>query len=564
MPTQPLSNLEVAQRTRLRSLSDVADEFGVSERALLPWGPNVAKLDPLALPPPSRPPGKLVLVTAMNPTPAGEGKTTTSVGLTQGLRALGERACVVLREPSMGPVFGVKGGGCGGGLSQVLPMEEINLHFTGDLHAVTAAHNLLAAMADNHLHHGNALGFESRELIWPRAIDMNDRALRDVVIGMGGRTGGVPRQSRFDISAASEVMAILALAKNLDDLKERLGRIVVGFTGGKEPRALQASLLKAQGAMALILKNALKPNLVQTVEGAPALVHAGPFGNIAHGCPSVQAIDLSLAHADYTIVEAGFGADLGAQKFLDILCPLLGEGGVWPDAVVLVGTARAAKMHGGVPLEKVAEPNPGAVLRGLANIEAHVDALRLRGLSPIVALNQRVGDSPEDERAFLDGLAARAIPALPADPYGAGGAGCAALAAAIRDAAKASRPAPHHPYQPNDPLPTKLNGIVREVCGGLGARLEKQATNSLALFERTGFGALAPCVARTQYSLSADPKLLGRPSDFEVAVRDVRLLAGAGFLVALAGEIMTMPGLGKAPSAEGMDVAADGTAIGLF
>jgi formate--tetrahydrofolate ligase len=369
-----LTNLEVAQTTQLRSLSSIAEILGLPHGAVLPWGPHAAKLDPSRAPGHAR--GKMVLVTAMNPTPAGEGKTTMVVGLTQGLLKQGESACAVLREPSLGPVFGIKGGGCGGGHSQVLPMEEINLHFTGDLHAISAAHNLLAAMVDNHLHHGNACRLEEREILWPRVMDMNDRALRDVVVGLGGKTGGVPRQTRFDITAASEVMAILALARDLADLKERLGRIVVGFTRGKTPEPVTAADLKAHGSMALILKHALLPNLAQTVEGAPALVHTGPFGNIAHGCPSVQAIDLSMRHAAYTVVEAGFGADLGAQKFLDIVCPITGD---WPDAAVIVGTVRACKVHGGVPMAKVAEPDPEAVSRGLENVIAHVEALRRRG-----------------------------------------------------------------------------------------------------------------------------------------------------------------------------------------
>jgi formate--tetrahydrofolate ligase len=387
-----LTNLEVAQATQLRPLSAIAEVLGLPAGAVLPWGPHAAKLDPSLSAGRGR--GKMVLVTAMNPTPAGEGKTTTVVGLTQGLVKQGESACAVLREPSLGPVFGIKGGGCGGGRSQVLPMEDINLHFTGDLHAVSAAHNLLAAMVDNHLHHGNALGLEDREILWPRVMDMNDRALREVMVGLGGRTGGVPRQARFDITAASEVMAILALARDLADLRERLGRIVVGFTRGKTPKPVTAGQLKANGSMALLLKHALKPNLAQTVEGAPALVHTGPFGNIAHGCPSVQAIDISMRHAAYTVVEAGFGADLGAQKFLDIVCPITGD---WPDAVVLVGTVRACKVHAGIPMAKVAEPNPEAVTRGLENVLAHVEAMRRRGLEPVVSLNQRSGDPAVDE-----------------------------------------------------------------------------------------------------------------------------------------------------------------------
>ncbi len=554
-----LTNLEVAQTTRLRPLSAVAELLGLPRDAVQPWGPHAAKVDPALAPGRGR--GKLVLVTAMNPTPAGEGKTTTVVGLTQGLMKQGESACAVLREPSLGPVFGVKGGGCGGGRSQVLPMEEINLHFTGGLHAVSAAHNLLAAMVDNHLHHGNALGLEEREILWPRVLDMNDRALRDVVIGLGGRTGGVPRQSRFDITAASEVMAILALARDLADLRERLGRIVVGFTRGKSPRPVTAAELKAHGAMALLLQHALKPNLVQTVEGAPALVHTGPFGNIAHGCPSVQAIELSMRHAAYTVVEAGFGADLGAQKFLDIVCPITGD---WPDAVVLVATVRACKVHGGVPPAKVAEPDPEAVTRGLANVVAHVEGLRRRGLEPVVALNRRAGDPEVDERAFREGLAARGIAVVDADPYSGGGEGCLELATAVREASRRKRPEPRHPYGAADRLPEKLAGIVRMVSGGDGATLESAARASLERFEAAGYGGLAPCVARTQYSLSDDPKALGRPTGFTVIIRQIRLLAGAGFLVALAGDILTMPGLGAKPAAEGIDVAPDGTAIGLY
>lgn len=553
----PVTNLAVAASTPLRPLSLIGERLRIPSEALLPWGRHAAKIEAEAIPAQGR--GRLVLVTAMNPTPAGEGKTTTAIGIAQGLTRRGVRACVALREPSLGPVFGMKGGGCGGGFSQILPMEDINLHFTGDLAAITSAHNLLAAMLDNHLHHGNALGLDIRDILWPRVMDMNDRALRGLVLGLGGRNDGIPRQGRFDITAASEVMAIMALASDLPDLKARLARIVVGFSAQGKP--ITALDLHATGAMALLLRDALLPNLVQTVEGTPAIVHCGPFGNIAHGCSSLRGTQLSMRLADITITEAGFGADLGAQKFLDIVCPL---GGFWPDVVVLVGTIRAAKYHGGVPIAALTSPDHAALLRGMDNLFAHAEALKNRGLSVVIALNQRADDPTEEAAIFLKACQEAGWKATAADPFSKGGEGCLATADAIQEAMPAQTPTPFHPYAPNDPFREKLRKVLRFTCGAREVVLTPAAEASLKRFEAAGFGLLPPCIARTQYSLSDNPKALGRPKDFEVTIREIRLSAGAGFLVALAGEIMTMPGLAKEPAAHHIGIDDNGHPYGIF
>ena len=552
------SDIEIAQAARLRPIADVAAELGLGPEELLPYGHTKAKISMAAIRA-RKPSGRLVLVTGINPTPAGEGKSTVTVGLSQALRRMGKKTIVCIREPSLGPVFGVKGGAAGGGYAQVVPMDEINLHFTGDFHAVTSAHNLLSAMLDNHLHHGNGLGLDQRRITWPRAIDMNDRALRQIVVGLGGMNGGPSREDRFVIVPGSEIMAILCLASDLADLEARLGRIVVGLTREKKP--VTAAALKASGAMTLLLRDALLPNLVQTLEGGPALVHGGPFGNIAHGCNSLIATRLALGLGEIVLTEAGFGADLGGEKFLDIKCRL---GGLNPEAAVVVATVRALKMHGGVRKDALGTPDPAAVSRGLANLEAHVRNLGKFGLPVIVALNRFTADTREELDTVLAAAAGWGVRAALSEVWARGGAGgedvARELLAVLEEGAACFRPL----YDLALPIKRKIELIATEIYGAAGVDFQAAAERSIAQCEAMGLGATPVCMAKTQYSFSDDPGRLGRPTGFRITIRDVYASAGAGFVVALAGDIMTMPGLSRTPAAEAIRVHPDGRIEGLF
>jgi formate--tetrahydrofolate ligase len=496
----------------------------------------------------------------MTPTPAGEGKSTTTVGLADGLRRIGKRAVVALREPSLGPVFGMKGGATGGGRAQLAPMEDINLHFTGDMHAIGASHNLLAAMLDNHLAQGNALELDTRRILWKRVVDMNDRALRHIVLGLGGPAHGVPREGGFEITVASEVMAILCLSSDLQDFKARAGRIVVGETSAGTP--ITAAQLRAPGAMAVLMKDAIKPNLVQTLEGTPALVHGGPFGNIAHGCNSVIATRLALKLGEVVVTEAGFASDLGAEKFFDIKCRV---SGLTPAVAVVVATVRALKMHGGVALADLARPDPDAVRRGLDNLAKHVENVRLFGVAPVVALNHFVGDADAEVAVVADACRGWGVPCEVSRGWAEGGAGTTALARLVVDVMKDGGDRIFTPLYPDAmPLVQKIETIATKVYGADGVRLAPAAAQKLARWETLGYGTLPVCMAKTQNSLSDDARKAGRPRGFTITVRDAKLAAGAGFVVAYAGDILTMPGLPKAPGAESMDVDVDGNVVGLF
>jgi formate--tetrahydrofolate ligase len=552
------SDIEIAQAAHPRPILEVAAELGLSPSEILPFGHNKAKITMPALE--ARPPkGRLVLVTGINPTPAGEGKSTVTVGLSQALRRLGEHVMVCIREPSLGPVFGVKGGAAGGGYAQVIPMDEINLHFTGDFHAITSAHNLLSAMLDNHIHHGNALGIDSRRITWPRTMDMNDRALRNIVVGMGGLNGGPTREDRFVIVPGSEIMAILCLSKDLQDLEARLGRIIVGLTRDRRP--IRAADLKASGAMTLLLRDALLPNLVQTLEGGPALVHGGPFGNIAHGCNSLIATRLGLGFGGLVLTEAGFGADLGAEKFLNIKCRL---GGLAPEAAVIVATVRALKMHGGVKKDALGTPDVAALNRGMANLEGHVRNLQKFGLPVIVALNRFLSDSAEELDTVLAAAAGWGVRAALSDVWARGGEGGEAIArellAVLAEGKSDFRPL----YDTTLPIKRKIETIATEIYGASGVDYAPAAERAIAQCEAMELADTPICIAKTQYSFSDDPAKLGRPSGFRITIRDVYPSAGAGFVVALAGEIMTMPGLSKTPAAESIRIHAGGRIEGLF
>ena len=552
------SDIEIAQAAKMRPIAEVAAEVGLTVDEILPYGKYKAKIAPEAIKARS-PSGRLVMVTGINPTPAGEGKSTVTVGVGQALRRLGKKVVICIREPSLGPVFGIKGGAAGGGYAQVVPMDEINLHFTGDFHAITSAHNLLSAMLDNHIHHGNALGIDTRRITWPRTIDMNDRALRQIVVGLGGLNGGPSREERFVIVPGSEVMAILCLAADLQDLEARLGRIIVGLTRDKKP--ITATDLKASGAMTLLLKDAIIPNLVQTLEGGPALVHGGPFGNIAHGCNSIVATKLGLSLGDIVITEAGFGADLGAEKFLNIKCRV---GGLNPEAAVIVATVRALKMHGGVKKDQLGTPDLKALERGLVNLEAHVRNMGKFGLPVVVAVNRFVADSPEELQLVLQSAKSWGVRAALSDVWAKGGEGGEAVAKeilAILDEGK-SRFKPL--YDIALPIKDKIEVVAKEIYGADGVDYSATADRNIAQCEAMGLGATPVCMAKTQYSFSDDPTKLGRPKGFRITIKDVYPSAGAGFVVALAGEIMTMPGLAKSPSAEAIRVHADGRIEGLF
>ena len=557
---QMKSDIEIAQQAESRPIADIAAAAGIPDAYLEQYGRNKAKvelslLDALS----DRPDGKLILVTAITPTPAGEGKTTTTVGLGDGLRQIGKNAIVALREPSLGPVFGVKGGAAGGGYAQVIPMEEINLHFTGDFHAIGAANNLLAAMLDNHIYQGNALGIDPKRITWRRCVDMNDRQLRNVVDGLGGRTNGVPREDGYDITVASEVMAVLCLSSSIADLKARLGRIIVGYTYDEQP--VTADDLHASGAMAALLKDALKPNLVQTLEGTPAFVHGGPFANIAHGCNSIMATRMALKLSDYTVTEAGFGADLGAEKFLDIKCRMAA---LKPDAVVIVATVRALKHHGGAQKADLGKEDLAALERGLPNLLQHVENItQVYHLPAVVAINAFPTDTSAELTLVESRCRALGVYVALSEAWARGGAGAVALAQEVVRLCEAPN-AFAFAYDADAPILDKLRAIATRVYHADGVQLVGNALKQLPQIERLGFDKLPICMAKTQYSFSDDPALLGAPSGFTVTVRNLKICAGAGFLVALTGDVLTMPGLPKAPAAERIDVDANGVISGLF
>ncbi len=553
------SDVEIAQEATMRPIGEIAAKLGIQEDELELYGKYKAKVTPETWQRvKDRPNGKLILVTAINPTPAGEGKTTTSVGLADAFARQGKKTAVALREPSLGPCFGLKGGAAGGGYAQVVPMEDINLHFTGDFHAITTAHNLLAAVIDNHIQQGNALDIDVRRIVWKRVLDLNDRALRHIVIGLGGKAHGTPRETGFDITVASEMMAILCLATSLTDMKKRLGEIIVAYS--RDGRAIRARELGVTGALTLLFKDAIKPNLVQTLEGTPAFIHGGPFANIAHGCNSVMATKYALKLADYVVTEAGFGADLGAEKFLDIKCRFAG---LKPDAVVIVATVRALKMHGGLPKTDLAKVDMAALERGLANLTKHIESIHAFGLPVVVAINAFPTDTPE-ELAFVEEQC-RALGAEVAlsEVWAKGGEGGLALAEKV--AAAAEKPSDFHfIYDTAQSIPEKIAAITRTIYGGDGVDFTPAAKKQLAEIEALGLDKMPVCMAKTQYSLSDDAAKLGRPEGFRITVRELRVSAGAGFIVALTGNILTMPGLPKHPAAENMDIDESGKITGLF
>mgnify|MGYP000996719703 CR=1 FL=1 len=552
------SDIEIAQECKMLPICDVAAAAGISEDLLEYYGKYKAKLDITALK--DRPAkGKLILVTAINPTPAGEGKTTTSVGLADGLRKLGKNAMLALREPSLGPVFGVKGGAAGGGYAQVVPMEDINLHFTGDFHAIGAANNLLAAMLDNHMQQGNLLNIDPRRIVFTRVMDMNDRALRNITIGLGGKVNGVPREDHFMITVASEVMAILCLAADLDDLKKRFGDILVAYSYAGKP--IYARDLHAEGAMTALMKDAIKPNLVQTLEGTPCLMHGGPFANIAHGCNSVQATKLALKLGDIAITEAGFGADLGAEKFMDIKCR---KAGLAPDCIVLVATVRALKYNGGVPKTELNAPNMDALERGICNLDAHLDNMKKFGVPVVVAINAFPTDTAEEMEFIRKHCAERGVRVALSEVFAKGGEGGEELAREVLTVLDEGKADFHMLYEDELPLEEKIRRIAKEIYGADGVTFAPAAHKELMNITDMGYGTLPVCIAKTQYSLSDDASLLGRPSQFVVSVRSARLAAGAGFVVVETGAVMTMPGLPKVPAAEKIDVDNAGVITGLF
>ena len=554
-----LTDIEIAQQCAMKPITEIASELNIRPEELEPYGHYKAKLsdslfDRLA----DRPNGKLVLVTAINPTPAGEGKTTTTVGLGQAMKKIGKNAIIALREPSLGPVFGIKGGAAGGGYAQVVPMEDINLHFTGDMHAITAANNLLCAILDNHLQQGNELGIDPRRVLFKRCMDMNDRALRNTIVGLGGKANGVVREDGFQITVASEVMAILCLAADLQDLKERLGNILVAYTYDNKP--VYAKDLKVNGSMAVLLKDAIKPNLVQTLENTPALMHGGPFANIAHGCNSVRATKLALKLADYTITEAGFGSDLGAEKFLDIKCRYAG---IAPSAIVVVATLRALKYNGGVPKADTAKPNVEALKAGLCNLAAHVENMKKFGVPVVVAINHFLTDTDEEIEVLENYCRENDVEFALSDVFAKGGEGGKELAEKVVKACeKSANFAPI--YILDLSIKEKIETIAKEIYGADGVDYSAAASKAIADIEKLGYSKLPVCMAKTQYSLSDDANKLGRPSGFRINIREVKVSAGAGFVVALAGAIMTMPGLGKDPAAYRIDIDADGQIHGLF
>jgi formate--tetrahydrofolate ligase len=553
------SDIEIAQRVKMRPIEDVAAELGLERDELDFHGKYIAKIPLDVAQRPIR--GRLVVVTATNPTPAGEGKSTVSVGLAQALRRMGKKVALCIREPSLGPVFGVKGGAAGGGFAQVVPMDDINLHFTGDFHAISSAHSLLAAMLDNHLQQGNALGIDPRRITWPRTIDMNDRALRNVIVGLGGAADGVPREEHFIIVPASEIMAIVALATSVQDLEERLARVILGSTYGAAKRPVTAGELRAAGAMALLLKDAIRPNLVQTLEGGPAFVHAGPFGNIAHGCNSILATRSALALADLVVTEAGFGSDLGAEKFFDIKCRM---GGLNPEAAVIVATVRSLKMHGGADKKNLGVEDLRALERGLPNLEKHVENVRHFGVPGVIALNRRSADSEAELEVVAEFAKSLGVPLALTEVWEKGGAGGEALGSELL-ALLDKKGAEYRPlYATDRPIKEKIDTIVRQIYGGEGADYTPEADRAITYLESIGMGGTPVCMAKTQYSLTDDATKLGRPRGFRITVNEVRPSAGAGFVVAQCGDIMTMPGLPKEPAAERMARLPSGEIVGLF
>ncbi len=560
-PLEQLSAIEISQRTKLLPIEAVAAKAGIKEEDLDLYGKTKAKISlELYRRLKDAPTGKLILVTAIHPTPAGEGKTTTSIGLTNALNRLGKKTILCLREPAVGPCFGVKGGGTGGGYAQVAPMEDINLHFNGDFHVVTSAHNLLAALLDNHLHFGNALGIDQRKIVWRRVMDMNERALREIVIGLGGTANSIPRESGFDITPASEVMATLCFSESLPELKARLGRIVVACSHGGQ--LITARDLKADGAMTVLMRYGVQPNLVQTLEGNPALIHGGPFGNIAHGCNSVTATKLGLRLADFTVTEAGFGADLGAEKFLNIKCR---KTGLRPDLAMLVATVRALKYHGGIKVAELGQPNVAALEAGLANLLKHIENLQAFGMPVVVCINAFASDTPEEWQVIRETCAKIRVPVALSEHFARGGAGAEDLARLVLETtARPGSGGVNFTYPDKLSLLEKVRAIAQKIYGADDVVAEGNTAEKLRSFEDAGFGDLPICMAKTQYSFSANPNLRGRPRDFIVPLRDARLSAGPGFVVVFTGNIMTMPGLPKVPAAETMDVDASGNTVGLF
>ena len=553
------TDVEIAQSAQMQDIRRIAEKLNISEDELELYGKYKAKISLETWQRiKDRPNGKLVLVTAINPTPAGEGKTTTSVGLADAFHKQGKKVAVALREPSLGPCFGLKGGAAGGGYAQVVPMEDINLHFTGDFHAITTAHNLLAAVIDNHIHQGNALDIDVRRVVWKRVLDLNDRALRHVVIGMGGKAHGVPRETGFDITVASEMMAILCLASDLEDMKKRLGEIVVAYT--RDGRAVRAKELNVTGALTLLFKDAIKPNLVQTLEGTPAFIHGGPFANIAHGCNSVMATKFALKFADVVVTEAGFGADLGAEKFLDIKCRFAG---IHPDAVVIVATVRALKMHGGMDKKDLGKVDMSALERGMQNLEKHIENIQKFGLPAVVAINAFPTDTKEELDFVETACNKRGAEVALSEVWAKGGEGGLKLAEKV-EAAMAKPNDFHFMYDTEQSVEEKITAVVKEIYGGDGVAFTAAAQKQLAEIKELGFDKMPVCMAKTQYSLSDDAGKIGRPTGFTVTVRELRISAGAGFIVALTGNILTMPGLPKHPAAENMDIDNEGKITGLF
>ncbi len=555
-----LSDIEIAHQCKMKPIAEIAKTANIEDKYWEPYGTYKAKIDPALMKDTDRPDGKLILVTAITPTPAGEGKTTTTIGLADGLRRIGKDVTVALREPSLGPVFGVKGGAAGGGYAQVVPMEDINLHFTGDFHAIGAANNLLAAMLDNHIQQGNALGIDVRRITWKRCVDMNDRQLRFIVDGMGGKANGVPREDGFDITVASEIMAVLCLSESITDLKERLSRMIVGYT--YDDRPVTCGDLKAAGAMTALLKDAIKPNLVQTLEGTPAFVHGGPFANIAHGCNSVMATRLALKMGDYTVTEAGFGADLGAEKFLDIKCRMAG---LTPDAVVMVATVRALKMHGGLSKKELAQEDIGALERGIPNLLRHVSNIKnVYRLPCVVAVNRFPTDTDAEIEFIISKCRELGVNTVLSTVWAEGGRGGEALAREVVRLCEEEKGDFTFSYELDSTIEDKITAIVQKVYGGDGITVLPAAKKQIAQLTALGFDKLPICVAKTQYSFSDDPTKLGAPENFKVTVKNVKVSAGAGFLVVLTGDILTMPGLPKVPAAEAIDVDEDGRITGLF
>lgn len=555
-----LSDIEIAQQCKPRHITEIAKKAHIDEKYIEQYGNYKAKIDPKLLKETDRKNGKLILVTAITPTPAGEGKTTTTIGLADGLARLGKDVTVALREPSLGPVFGIKGGAAGGGYAQVVPMEDINLHFTGDFHAIGAANNLLAAMLDNHIQQGNALGIDVKKITWKRCVDMNDRQLRYVVDGLGGRVNGTPREDGFDITVASEIMAVFCLATSISDLKERLSKIIVGYTYDDKP--VTAGDLHAQGAMTALLKDAIKPNLVQTLEGTPAFVHGGPFANIAHGCNSVMATQMALKMGDYTVTEAGFGADLGAEKFLDIKCRMAG---LVPDAVVIVATVRALKMHGGLDKKELATEDISALEKGIPNLLRHVSNIKnVYRLPCVVAVNRFPTDTDNEINFIIEKCRELGVNTVLSTVWAEGGKGGENLAKEVIRLCDEEKGNFTFSYGDELSITEKIEAIVKKVYGGKGINLLPNAKKQIAQLEGLGFGKLPVCIAKTQYSFSDDPTKLGAPEDFTVTVKNVKVSAGAGFIVVLTGDIMTMPGLPKKPAAENIDVDENGKIIGLF